>query len=76
MLSSSVMGDVHNPLVHWALDGNGDDVPTDAEPAVGGKTDALTTVIIGRAAKDADGAWDGLIDDVYIYAEALSAEDI
>ena len=53
-----------------------EDIPTDVEATVNGVTDGLPTVIIGKAAKDAGGGWDGLIDDVYIYEEALSEGDI
>lgn len=52
------------------------DKPTANEPPIGGKLSGLTKVIIGRGAKDQAGGWDGLIDDVYIYGEALSGEDI
>lgn len=53
-----------------------EDVATNVEAAVGGELAALTKVIIGKGAKDQGGGWDGLIDDVYIYPEALSADDI
>jgi hypothetical protein len=50
--------------------------PTANEAALGGALSGLTEVIVGRGAKDQGGGWDGLIDDVYIYTEALSAEEI
>ena len=53
-----------------------EDEPTANEVAIGGSISDFTKLIVGKGAKDADGSWDGLIDDVYIYAEALSAEEI
>ncbi|MBN2128605.1 MAG: hypothetical protein JW741_03880 [Sedimentisphaerales bacterium] len=47
----------------------------EAEPAVG-TTTGYTKVLVGRGGKDADGAWDGRVDDVRIYDWALSAEEI
>ncbi len=53
-----------------------EDQPTANEAALGGETSALTKVIVGKGAKDQAGGWDGLIDDIYIYPEALSAGEI
>ncbi len=53
-----------------------EDQPTANEAALGGETSALTKVIVGKGAKDQAGGWDGLIDDVYIYPDALSAGEI
>ena len=53
-----------------------EDAPTFDEGPIDGRLDGLTKVIIGKGAKDQSGGWDGLIDDVYIYAEALSANEI
>jgi len=39
-------------------------------------TSDVTKLIIGQGAKDADGGWDGLIDDVRIYNEALTEPEI
>ena len=53
------------------------DEPSANEAAIGGELSTLTKIIVGKGAKAQDsGGWDGLIDDVYIYDEALSDEDI
>jgi hypothetical protein len=52
------------------------DVPTDNQPATTGITTGCTKLIIGAGGKDADGGWDGLIDDVRIYDRVLTAEEI
>jgi hypothetical protein len=50
--------------------------PTFNEPAIGDALSGFTKVILGKGGKDQSGGWDGLIDDVYIYAETLSEGDI
>lgn len=52
------------------------DEPTANEPAIGDSLSSFTKVIVGKGGKDAGGGWDGLIDDIYIYEEALSDGDI
>jgi hypothetical protein len=52
------------------------DEPTANEVAIGGELSSFTKIIVGKGGKDQSGGWDGLIDDVYIYDEALSDEDI
>jgi hypothetical protein len=52
------------------------DVPTDNQAATTGITTGCTKLIIGAGGKDADGGWDGLIDDVRIYDRVLTAEEI
>jgi len=54
-----------------------EDTPTANEPAIDGVLFGFSKVIVGKGAKDTGGGgWDGLIDDVYIYAKALSADEI
>jgi len=53
-----------------------EDAPTANEAAIGSSISGFTKLIVGKGAKDTSGGWDGLIDDVYIYPEALSAAEI
>jgi hypothetical protein len=57
------------------IDGE-EDQSTANEAALAGELSDFTKIIIGKGAKDTSGSWDGLIDDVYIYPEALSAGEI
>ncbi|UCD52348.1 MAG: discoidin domain-containing protein [Phycisphaerales bacterium] len=54
------------------------DTPRGVDPPASGAVTAVTTLIVGKGAKDdAPGeGWDGLIDDVRIYSRALSQEEI
>jgi len=54
-----------------------EDKPTFNDDALDEEVTGLTKVILGKGAKAIEtNGWDGLIDDVYIYAEALSADEI
>jgi len=52
------------------------DVPTASSDAEIGTLTGASTVIIGKGGKDTSGSWDGLIDEVRIYSEALTQDDI
>ena len=52
------------------------DEPSFNEPAIGDTLSSFTKVIVGKGGKDQAGGWDGLIDDIYVYEEALSDGDI
>jgi len=52
------------------------DTPRGTDAGTEGTVTGVTKLIVGKGCKDADGGWDGLVDDVRIYNEALSAEDI
>ena len=52
------------------------DPPRGTDAGVEGTVSGVTKLMVGKGCKDADGGWDGLVDDVRIYNEALSAEDI
>ena len=52
------------------------DTPRGTDAATEGAVDGVTKLIVGQGCKDDGGGWDGLIDDVRIYNEALSAADI
>ncbi|TKJ39198.1 MAG: hypothetical protein CEE38_00125 [Planctomycetes bacterium B3_Pla] len=50
--------------------------PSTDEPSAEGVLTDYDRVMVGKGGKDANGGWDGLIDDVRIYDEAMSAERI
>ncbi|UCG58248.1 MAG: LamG domain-containing protein [Phycisphaerales bacterium] len=52
--------------------------PSDIDPTRSGTLTGMTTLIIGKGCKDnrSGRSWLGMIDDVRIYAQALSADDI
>ena len=50
--------------------------PSTDEPSAEGVLTDYDRVIVGKGGKDANGGWDGLIDDVRIYNEVMSAEQI
>ncbi len=52
------------------------DTPRGTDAGTEGTITGVTKLIIGQGCKDADGGWDGLIDDVQIYNEALPATEI
>ncbi|MEJ2703456.1 MAG: hypothetical protein P8Z79_13535 [Sedimentisphaerales bacterium] len=52
------------------------DTPSANDPARDVATSDITMLIIGQGGKDAGQSWNGLIDDVRIYDEALTAERI
>jgi len=52
------------------------DVPTASDTPETGTLTGFSSVIIGKGGKDTSGSWDGLIDEVRIYSEALTQEDI
>jgi hypothetical protein len=52
------------------------DVPRGTDAGVEGAISGVTKLIVGKGCKDADGGWDGLIDDVRIYSEALTEAEI
>ena len=54
------------------------DTPLGVDPPGSGTVTAVTTLIVGKGAKDAaaNAGWDGLIDDLRIYSRALSQEEI
>ena len=45
-------------------------------PNNAGVVSGCTTFVVGQGGKDTSGGWDGLVDDVRIYNEALTAERI
>jgi hypothetical protein len=53
-----------------------EDTPQVSEPPSDVSTSDVTILIVGQGAKDASGGWDGLIDDVRIYDEALTEPEI
>ncbi|MEJ2702712.1 MAG: hypothetical protein P8Z79_09760 [Sedimentisphaerales bacterium] len=52
------------------------DTPRGTDAGTEGTVSGVTKLIVGKGCKDADGGWDGLVDDVRIYNEALSADAI
>ena len=52
------------------------DTPRGTDAGTEGTITGVTKLIVGKGAKDESGGWDGLIDDVRIYNEALSEIDI
>ena len=54
------------------------DTPTGVDPATEGTLTGVTTLLLGKGAKDEgdDQSWDGWIDDVRIYDYPLTAEQI
>ncbi len=52
------------------------DTPRGNDAGTAGTITGVTKLIVGQGAKDAGGGWDGLIDDVRIYNEALPTADI
>jgi len=62
-------------VVRLYINGNLDIPGFQTEPAVG-TTTGYTKLLVGRGGKDADGAWDGRVDDVRLYDWALSADEI
>ncbi len=52
------------------------DTPSSTDDIIGGTTIGYTDVIVGRGGKDADGSWDGLVDDVRVYEVALTAQQV
>ncbi|MCP4257008.1 MAG: LamG domain-containing protein, partial [Planctomycetes bacterium] len=48
------------------------DTPRGNDAGTEGTITGVTKLIVGQGAKDAGGGWDGLIDDVQIYNEALT----
>ncbi|MHC4440444.1 MAG: LamG domain-containing protein [Planctomycetota bacterium] len=52
------------------------DKPSSTDDVIGGTTIGYTDVIVGRGGKDANGSWDGLVDDVRVYEVALTAQQV
>ena len=52
------------------------DSPSSVDGLPVGAIDRVTTLLIGRGAKDIDTSWAGLIDDVRIYNRVLTPEEI
>ena len=57
------------------IDGRFDE-PRGTDAGTEGTISGVTKLIVGKGCKDADGGWDGLIDDVRIYSEALTEDEI
>ena len=52
------------------------DTPRGNDAGTEGTVSGVTKLIVGKGCKDAEGGWDGLVDDVRIYNEALSADAV
>ncbi|MHC4324725.1 MAG: LamG-like jellyroll fold domain-containing protein, partial [Planctomycetota bacterium] len=52
------------------------DTPSSTDDVIGGTTIGYTDVIVGRGGKDANGSWDGLVDDFRVYEVALTAQQV
>ncbi|MHC4331284.1 MAG: LamG domain-containing protein, partial [Planctomycetota bacterium] len=63
-------------LIRLYINGEEDTPSGRNGPNTAGVQSGVMKFIVGQGAKDAGGGWDGLIDDVRIYDEAMSAERI
>jgi len=52
------------------------DTPRGTDPGTTGTVTGAATLIVGQGCKDADGGWDGLIDDVQIHNVPLTQSEI
>ena len=62
-------------IIRLYIDGV-EDTPSGNSPASSGPQSGVVKFIVGQGAKDSSGGWNGLIDDVRIYNEVMSAERI
>jgi len=62
-------------IIRLYIDGV-EDTPSGNATAASGPQSGVVKFIVGQGGKDSGGGWDGLIDDVRIYDEVLSAERI